>query len=109
MKITQTLKQTGAYIRKVYNEIPDTYGSAKGQKLESVQGIVVSITVDGNEVQFDGDEVSQNRLHRAYTVAKEKNITIPWKTYNNDMVMLNKDAILDILHKAGVKQTELWF
>ena len=60
-------------------------------------------------VQFDGDEVSQNRLHRAFTVADKKGINIPWKTYNNDIIELSSTQILDILHKAGQAQTELWF
>lgn len=109
MKIIPTLKQTGAFIRRTYEETPDTFGIEKGQRLENVQKIVVSININGVDVQFDGDEVSQNRLHRAFTVADKKGINIPWKTYNNDIIELSSTQILDILHKAGQAQTELWF
>jgi len=109
MQIIETLKQTGAFIRKVYQEIPDTYSSTKGKRMLDVSRIKVTITIDGQEIAFDGDERSQDRLNRAYTVAKGKNKLAKWKTYDNADVMLTADQILDILDAAGMEQTSLWF
>lgn len=109
MQIVSTLKQTGAFIRRAYEELPDVFSAEKGQKLEQVGKIIVSIDIGGTEVEFDGDETSQNRLARAYLVLTGKNLeNTPWKTYNNAWVTLSKDDILEILYKAGAKQTELW-
>lgn len=108
MQIIETIKQTGALFVKVYKEIPETYNPAKGKKLAEVNKIVVTVNINGVDVRFDGDEISQNRLNRAFTVAKYKNKTIPWHTYDNEDVLLDAEQILDILDAAGTAQTVLW-
>lgn len=108
MLLVEKIIRTGAYIRKVYEEIPETLNLFKGERDVNVSKIVVTVNIDGVDIEFDGDERSQNRLNRAYTVAKNKNKNVFWKTYNNDLVELNADQILDILDAAGTKQTELW-
>lgn len=109
MLLVEKIIQTGAYIRKVYEEIPETLNMFKGERHVNVSKIVVTVNIDGVDVEFDGDEKSQDRLNRAYTVASGKNKIVPWKTFDNKKIMLSVANILDILDAAGTKQTELWF
>ena len=63
------------------------------------------VEVDG--YVLDGDEVSQERLSRAYAMLNDGE-TIAWKDANNSFVLLPKGSIKNAIIMAATKQTELW-
>ena len=112
MKLKKYIKIKGALHTPKYEEVPERgIKYTKGKKNKDVAEILVTTTLaDGKEYTFQGDEMSQTRLHRAYTLLVAKSIpTIIWKTSNNKVVDLTADEVLDILYQAATVQTELWF
>jgi len=112
MKLEKYTKQTGAFLRSKYREIPtDEISHFKGQRSINVDAIVVNVTLEsGSSYNFQGDETSQNRLARSGWGMEKMNIeTINWKTADNELVQLTVTDIATILLTAGQAQTELWF
>jgi hypothetical protein len=111
MKIEESIKQTGAFIRKVFKEVPEELSIKKGIRTLNVDNIVVKlIRTDGTELLFDGDETSQNRMIRAYTVLKAKNLTSTlWKMSDNTIKEIQIDEFIDAIELAGIEQSKLWF
>ncbi|OCR88880.1 hypothetical protein CFT12S00416_05505 [Campylobacter fetus subsp. testudinum] len=62
-----------------------------------------------NEVIFQGDETSQNRIARALSVASSASLTSTlWTAKNNKVYELKIEQLAQILLKAGQAQTALW-
>lgn len=76
----------------------------KEERKEKVREIVVEI--DG--MLFDGDEISQNRMARAYVVLEDDNAVIPWTLADNTTVEVSKGVLKRALLAAGEAQTKLW-
>ena len=111
MKIEENIKQTGAFIRKVYVEVPEEFSVKKGSRQLNTDSIIVTVTrLDGTKLLFDGDETSQNRMIRAYTVMKAKNVTSTlWKMADNTVMDITADEFIDAVELAGIEQSNLWF
>lgn len=112
MKIEKYFKQDGAYTRVKYREVPDIeINIIKGNRANSVDNIIVNVQLESGAVhQFQGDETSQNRLVRAgWALEHSIDVTIPWKTADNQIVILTVTDIAQILIIAGIAQTKLWF
>lgn len=82
----------------------------EGFKVErelAVSRITVT-TASGNV--FDGDEVSQQRMSRAYLAlqTKPEGATTPWVLTDNTAVMVAKEELLEALALAGQAQADLW-
>lgn len=79
----------------------------KLEREAAVSRITVT-TASGNT--FDGDEVSQQRMSRAYTALqpKEEGATTPWVLHDNTSVLVTKEELLEALALAGQAQTDLW-
>lgn len=81
---------------------------AKGERAEAVSQIVV--TVDG--MDFDGDEVSQERMARTITAAtatgEDMSATTTWVLHDNTVATVTIQQLATALRLAGEKQTELW-
>lgn len=110
MKIVEQLKQTGAFIRKTFIEVPEELSLNKGIKYLNVENITVKVTRnDGSVLLFDGDETSQNRMMKYYIIMKEKQIlNIPWKLSDNSIIEVTADELLEALHLASSTQSSLW-
>ena len=64
------------------------------------------MTVEYNGNTFQSDDTSQNRLSRNLSVLGDEE-SINWKTYDNEIVSLNKVDIKEILKLAALKYTEI--
>lgn len=72
------------------------------------QILVDNIIVNYKDVDYQGDETSQNRLSRAINVIGDEDI-IEWKDFDNNTQVLKKTDLQSILYLAGQKQEQLWF
>jgi len=68
---------------------------------------VSSITVEVDDLVFDGDELSQGRMTRAI-VSLEQDEEMPWTLADNTIVSVTKDTLQKALKLAGARQSELW-
>lgn len=112
MKVEQYTKQTGAYARPLFREVPsEDITKIKGTRHNSVEAISVAVTLESGETyNFQGDEVSQSRLVRAGWAMDKKLVpSIEWKTLENEIVALTVVDVATILLAAGQEQTDLWF
>lgn len=76
---------------------------AKNSRKTAIDNVVV--TVDGME--FDGNEISQERISRAISVLKD-NESILWVLHNNTVVSVTKEQLHSALRLAVQEQTLLW-
>ena len=69
----------------------------------------ITVTTASGNV-FDGDEVSQQRMSRAYIAiqTKEEGATTPWVLHDNTSVLVTKEELLEALALAGQAQADLW-
>ena len=65
----------------------------------------IVVEVDG--FLLDGDETSQERMNRAYTMLADS-ATKEWKDANNTWQTIPKETFKNAVVAAGTKQTELW-
>ena len=65
----------------------------------------IVVEVDG--FLLDGDETSQERMNRAYTMLAD-GATKEWKDANNTWQTIPKETFKHAVVAAGTKQTELW-
>lgn len=94
----------------VYRELTDedyTEYNSKNYKVVRAE-MVNNIVVSYNDVEYQGDEVSQDRLSRAINGLPEDK-TIEWKAKDNSKQLLTKDDLRQILYLAGQEQTRIWF
>ena len=71
------------------------------------QEIVENIEVIYNDVVYQGDEKSQDRMSRAI-VGMDDNDTIEWTAKDNSKVTLLRSDLKQILRLAGIEQTKVW-
>lgn len=71
------------------------------------QNIVENIEVTYNNVVYQGDEKSQDRLSRAI-VGMDDDDTIEWTAKDNSKVVLLRSDLKQILRLAGIEQTKVW-
>ena len=81
---------------------------AKQERADSVSKIVVTV---GN-MEFDGDEISQERMSRTITAAKAMNKTdddtTTWVLHDNTIAQVTVAQLAEALYLAGLEQTKLW-
>lgn len=65
----------------------------------------IIVEIDG--FTLDGDEQSQERMSRAYTMLSDTE-SKEWKDANNAFVSIPKEIFKKAVTAAGMKQTELW-
>ena len=65
----------------------------------------IIVEIDG--FTLDGDEQSQERMSRAYTMLSDTE-SKEWKDANNVFVSIPKEIFKKAVTAAGIKQTELW-
>ncbi|WP_440055516.1 DUF4376 domain-containing protein [Pseudoalteromonas sp. T1lg65] len=75
----------------------------KAQRAENVAAITVE--VDGME--FDGDELSQQRMARAVLLLEDSETT-PWILADNQTVNVTKAQLAQACRLSAQRQTELW-
>ena len=68
---------------------------------------VENLTVEVDNMVFDGDEVSQARMARAALVMDDVETTV-WVLTDNSVVDITKLQLINVLRLAGQKQTEIW-
>ena len=69
---------------------------------------VATITVEVDGMIFDGDEVAQERMSRAVTLADSPEETTLWVLHDNTVAIVTADQLRRACKAAGQKQTELW-
>lgn len=112
MKIEKYMKTEGALIKPSFREIPEeNISSFKGNRSLNVENIIVTVLLEsGEEHSFQGDEDSQNRFVRAgWAMDKMSVSSTKWKTVDNIIVDITVNDIANIILKAGIEQTKLWF
>lgn len=77
---------------------------AKSNRTEAVRGIVVVV----DNMSFDGDEVSQDRMTRAVTASESMGESTQWVLADNSVATVTADQLKRALKLAGVEQTRLW-
>ena len=88
------------------NERTDSSYLSYKRKL-SKQNIVENIEVTYNDVVYQGDEKSQDRMSRAI-VGMDDDDTIEWTTKDNSKVTLLRSDLKQILRLACIEQTKAW-
>lgn len=88
------------------NERTDSSYLSYKRKL-SKQNIVENIEVTYNDVVYQGDEKSQDRMSRAI-VGSDDDDTIEWTAKDNSKVVLLRSDLKQILRLAGIEQTKVW-
>lgn len=110
------------YHKHVYYEDPVQTGT-KAFRAEEV----LSQTVTVDEIAFDADEVSMERMARVVSLAAWKynqaiavgiapaeayasvyNTSVPWKTFNNEIVTTTVEVLCRALEAAVHKLGETW-
>lgn len=76
----------------------------KAQRVEQVASI--KVTVD--ELQFDGDETSQDRMARTIAAAGSNDETINWRLADNSAAQVTVAQLKQALRLAGRAQEALW-
>lgn len=72
------------------------------------QGRVDAITVIVDEMEFNGDETSQNRMARAVTAADQLTDTTPWTLHDNSVATVTIRQLKAACRLAGEAQTAIW-
>lgn len=62
-----------------------------------------------NNVVYQGDETSQDRMSRAINGLPDNMTTISWKASDNSSHELTRVGLKEILFLAGQEQTRIWF
>lgn len=96
----------GSY-RSLTNEELITFISKKNKELREI--LVSSIEVVHNNVIYQGDETSQDRMSRAINGLPDNMTTISWKASDNSSQELTRVDLKEILFLAGQEQTRIWF
>lgn len=72
------------------------------------QQAVDAITVEVDGLIFDGDELSQNRMTRAATLAQSPEETVSWILADNSVATVTADQLRRAAREAGRVQETLW-
>ena len=106
MGVTYTIKESP-------DPVPTepTEEEIKQRELEEAKRVredaVAAIKVTVDEMEFDGDEVSQQRVARSILALRDGE-TITWVLHDNSIVEVTKEQLQQVLRKAGEEQTKLW-
>jgi thioredoxin-like negative regulator of GroEL len=76
---------------------------AKAERAEYVAKLVVTV----DDLQFDGDETSQDRMARS-CVALNEGETVQWVLADNTIAQVTKEQLRQALRLAGEAQTAIW-
>lgn len=76
---------------------------AKAERAEYVAKLVVTV----DDLQFDGDEISQDRMARSI-VALNDDETVQWVLADNTIAQVTKEQLRQALRLAGKAQTAIW-
>ena len=90
-----------------YDRTDDAYVSMV--KKSNRQVLVDSIEVTYNEVIYQGDETSQDRMSRSINGLPDDITTILWKAKDNSSHEVTRLDLKEILFLAGQEQTKIWF
>ena len=81
---------------------------AKAERANAVSKITVTV----DDMVFDGDEISQERMSRTITAAvatgEDMNATTTWVLADNTVAQVSIKQLAKALRLAGEKQTDLW-
>ena len=110
MGLKKSIKQTGAYFRPVYESLVDSLNLSKGERTLAVTSIIVTVVrTDNTILRFNGDEISQNRMHSALTVMERKGLTeVQWILADNTSALVTPTDLIEALYLAGNEQTLAW-
>lgn len=76
---------------------------AKAERAEYVSKIIVTV----DDLPFDGDETSQDRMARS-CVALNDGETVQWVLADNTISQVTKEQLRKALRLAGEAQTAIW-
>lgn len=76
---------------------------AKAERADFVSRIIVEV----DDLMFDGDETSQDRMARSI-VALNDGETVQWVLADNTIAQVTKEQLREALRKAGTAQTAIW-
>lgn len=81
---------------------------AKAERADAVSKITVTV----DDMVFDGDEISQERMSRTITAAvatgEDMSATTTWVLADNTVAQVSIKQLAQALRAAGEAQTELW-
>jgi len=69
--------------------------------------LVNEITVEVDDLVFDGDELSQGRMTRAI-ISLDEDEQMPWTLADNSVTLVTQDILKRAVKLAGAAQSELW-
>ena len=81
----------------------EALAKAKAERAEYVAKLVVTV----DDLQFDGDETSQDRMARS-CVALNEGETVQWVLADNTIAQVTKEQLRQALRLAGEAQTAIW-
>ena len=107
--ISNIIENEDGTVTTVFRElIEDDFKSYNEQNYKTIrQNIVDNIEVIYNEIIYQGDEKSQDRMSRAI-VGMDDEDTIEWTAKDNSKVVLLRNDLKQILRLAGIEQTKVW-
>ena len=76
---------------------------AKSERADYVSKIIVEV----DDLMFDGDEVSQDRMARSI-IALNLGEKVQWVLADNTIKMVTRAQLREALRKAGTAQTAIW-
>ena len=76
---------------------------AKSERADYVSKIIVEV----DDLMFDGDETSQDRMARSI-IALNDGETVQWVLADNTIAQVTKEQLREALRKAGSAQTAIW-
>ena len=76
---------------------------AKSERADYVSKIIVEV----DDMLFDGDETSQDRMARSI-IALNDGETVQWVLADNTIAQVTKEQLREALRKAGTAQTSIW-
>ena len=81
----------------------EALAKAKAERAEFVAKLVVTV----DDLPFDGDETSQDRMARS-CVALNEGETVQWVLADNTIAQVTKEQLRQALRLAGEAQTAIW-
>lgn len=100
-KVIKTAEQVQQ--EKAQREYEQALNIWKQQRQEAVDAIIV----EHNGKEFQGDEVSQDRMARAILSLSDED-TINWVAYDNTEIEMTKADLQTILTQAREQQSSIW-
>ena len=107
--ISNNIENEDGTTTTVFRElIEDDFRSYNEQNYKTIrQNIVNNIEIIYNEIIYQGDEKSQDRMSRAI-VGMDDEDTIEWTAKDNSKVVLLRSDLKQILRLSVVEQTKVW-